>query len=74
MAAPDMMGAEDLAGQYFSDGFYPGGVKDDGNRFEPSNIFLKADIMVGARDMRGRETRTSSPRRSTTTALRGLAR
>ena len=25
MAAPDMMGAEDLAGQYFSDGFYPGG-------------------------------------------------
>ena len=55
MAAPDMMGAEDLAGQYFSDGFYPGGVKDDGNRFDPSNIFLKADIMVGARDMRGVE-------------------
>ena len=30
-------------------------MKDDGNRFEPSNIFLKADIMVGARDMRGVE-------------------
>jgi hypothetical protein len=53
MATPIVAGAMTLIRQYFTDGFYPKGIKNTQNAFEPSAALLKAVLINGAQPMNG---------------------
>jgi PKD repeat protein len=52
-ATPAGAGAMVLARQYFYDGFYPEGVKNDSNGFNASGALMKAIGINGAQEMTG---------------------
>ena len=49
MASPAVVGAAGLARQYFTDGFYPDGVRNADNALRPFGSLLKAVLLNGAR-------------------------
>lgn len=51
MATPTAAGATALLRQYFTDGFYPTGQADTGDRLVPSGALLKAALVAGAMDV-----------------------
>ncbi len=53
MASPTTAGAAALVRQYYADGYYPMGVQDDSNAFEPSAALIKATLLGGAREITG---------------------
>jgi len=53
MATPTVSGLTALARQYFTDGFYPKGVKEPSNSITPSSALLKGIIINGAMPMEG---------------------
>ncbi|MFK7956945.1 MAG: S8 family serine peptidase [Lysobacterales bacterium] len=55
MSTPAVAGAAALVRQYFGDGFYPTGVRNGNDVFEPSGVLLKALLLGGTR------TRASTP-------------
>lgn len=53
MAAPVVSGTAALIRQYFVDGFYPTGKKNESDSFDPSGMLVKAVILNGGQYMRG---------------------
>ncbi len=53
MATPAVAGAALLARQYFTDGFYPGGVLNPSDGFVPSGALVKAALLNSTVDMTG---------------------
>ena len=53
MAAPAVTGAAALVRQYFTDGFYPGGVAGGGVQHIPSGPLIKAALIGGAQGLLG---------------------
>lgn len=53
MASPVVTGSVALVRQYFEDGFYPSGKKDESKSFSPSAALIKAVIFNGGQDMEG---------------------
>lgn len=53
MACPSIAGLALLFREYFIDGYYPGGVPNASNGFNPSAALLKAAMMNSAVDMTG---------------------
>jgi subtilisin-like proprotein convertase family protein len=53
MACPAMTGAAALVRQYFTEGWYPSGLKTPADAFVPSGALLKATLTTGAQDMTG---------------------
>jgi hypothetical protein len=53
MAAPVVSGSVALIRQYYTDGFYPGGAKNDANQYKPSGPLIKATLLGGAANMLG---------------------
>ncbi|HET9300927.1 MAG TPA: S8 family serine peptidase, partial [Candidatus Polarisedimenticolaceae bacterium] len=51
MAAPTVAGGAVLMRQYFTDGFYPSGVKTAADALNPSSALLKAALVNGAIDL-----------------------
>ena len=51
MATPIVAGAAVLVRQYFTDGYYPAGVKTAENEFEPMGALLKAVIVNSGRPL-----------------------
>ncbi|MDX1584809.1 MAG: S8 family serine peptidase, partial [Thermoanaerobaculia bacterium] len=47
MASPITAGAAMLLRQYFADGFYPSGSRNESDRFEPSGVLVKAALLNG---------------------------
>jgi len=60
-AAAGAAGSALLVRQYFTDGFYPGGTRSTANSFNPSNALIKAVMLIGGRNMTGRNTGSSYP-------------
>jgi hypothetical protein len=52
-AAPVAVGAAALVRQYFTDGFYPTGAKNDAHKMEPTAALLKAMLINSAASMTG---------------------
>ncbi|KAK9815878.1 hypothetical protein WJX72_011193 [[Myrmecia] bisecta] len=61
MATPVIAGSAALVRQYYTDGFYPTGVKSDANKFSPSGPLLKATLIGGAQGLAGFESDTGLP-------------
>ncbi|MCD6327495.1 S8 family serine peptidase [bacterium] len=61
MACPVAAASATLTRQYFMDGFYPTGMSDPADGFEPSASLLKAVLINGAVDMTGSRTGGSIP-------------
>ena len=55
-ASPTLAGAGLLVRQYFTDGFYPSGVKTPGDAFDPSNALVKAALINSGRNLTGQFT------------------
>jgi hypothetical protein len=53
MACPLATGSMALIRQYFTEGFYPKGIQNVQNAFQPSGALLKAVMINGARPMTG---------------------
>lgn len=53
MATPAIAAGAGLVRQYYSEGFYPSGVRQAHNSFTPSGALLKATLLNGTRDMNG---------------------
>jgi subtilisin-like proprotein convertase family protein len=53
MACPAVTGAAALVRQYFTEGWYPSGLKTPADAFVPSGALLKATLTTGAQDMTG---------------------
>lgn len=53
MATPVVAGAAVLVRQYFVDGYYPTGQKNDEDGYEPSAALIKATLLGGAFEMDG---------------------
>ncbi|MEN3044076.1 MAG: S8 family serine peptidase [Candidatus Hydrothermales bacterium] len=53
MATPAVAGGIALIRQYFTEGWYPSGIKDPNNAFIPSGALLKAMIISSAEQMNG---------------------
>lgn len=54
-------GAALLVRQYFTDGFYPGGARNSGSAFTPSNALVKAVLLNSGRNLTGRFTARNFP-------------
>jgi len=52
-SSPTAAGMAILARQYFTDGYYPRGVRSDADGFNPSNALLKAVLINSARNLEG---------------------
>jgi hypothetical protein len=52
-ASPVAVGAAALVRQYFTDGFYPSGAKNDANKMEPTAALVKAMLINSAVSMTG---------------------
>lgn len=55
MATPAVAAAAALARQYYTEGFYPAGVRQTDNAFTPSGALLKATLLNSTRDMNGND-------------------
>ncbi|MEP7271792.1 MAG: S8 family serine peptidase [Acidobacteriota bacterium] len=55
-SSPMVAGGALLVRQYFTDGYYPNGVRSGGTGFTPSNALVKAVILNSGRNMTGRYT------------------
>lgn len=53
MATPAVAGAVALVRQYFTEGWYPSGIKNPANAFIPSGALLKAMIIASVEQMNG---------------------
>ncbi|MEO0295227.1 MAG: S8 family serine peptidase [candidate division WOR-3 bacterium] len=53
MATPAVAGAVALVRQYFTEGWYPSGIKNPSDAFIPSGALLKAMIIASAEQMNG---------------------
>ncbi|MBN2209197.1 MAG: S8 family serine peptidase [Candidatus Coatesbacteria bacterium] len=61
MACPAAAATAALARQYFTEGFYPTGVRNAADAFSPSASLLKAVLIHGAADMTGNDTGGAIP-------------
>ncbi|HLF07234.1 MAG TPA: S8 family serine peptidase, partial [Thermoplasmata archaeon] len=53
MATPTTAGTLSTMRQYFTEGWYPGGVKNAADAFVPTGALLKAVLMAGAKEITG---------------------
>lgn len=53
MAAAAAAGAATMIGQYFIEGFYPGGIRNGGDRIFPSGVLRKALVLNGTQILDG---------------------
>jgi uncharacterized protein (TIGR03437 family) len=60
-AAPMVAGGALLTRQYFTDGFYPSGVRNLTGSFNPSNALIKAVILNSGRNLFGGHNETTNP-------------
>ena len=61
MATPVIAGSAILVRQYFQDGFYPSGLPNAPDGFEPTSALIKAVLVAGATSLSGYEADTGLP-------------
>jgi hypothetical protein len=74
MATPVVAGAAVLVRQYFLDGYYPSGVANAANGFNPTSALVKAVMIGGAAQLDGYEADTGLPIDPTPSFRQGFGR